>query len=148
MSEKEQLADGSTPGARNLEEDLATCNAATPGPWRACGPVRREDVVREEAPAWTDAPCGLTATVWEVGQVGDNYAPGLAVVNSNEKRTAEPNARFIAEAREGWPSAILSAMESQRVYRRLRQLVLHRHDIPEDVRQEVLRLCVVDDRDE
>lgn len=84
---------------REIEERWAN---ATPGPWHTGGPVTRKSIT---APL-TLAPYGngLSAEVWEVGRRGQQFAPGIAVVNhsssddGSEVTEAEPNAIAIAAA--------------------------------------------------
>lgn len=76
--------------ARDLEADLAICEAATPE-------------------KWVTRPCGC----------GDCDLHFLNVAHS-EGRLEPQDARFIANAREGWPYAIRRAMEAEEQVDRLR----------------------------
>ncbi|MBG9774270.1 hypothetical protein [Brevibacillus laterosporus] len=73
---------------RNLREDLEICNAATEGPW---GASHDEWPVNANLRHWV-------STHWD----------GLACAVSYE------DARFIAEARDGWPHAIRRAVDAER----------------------------------
>lgn len=77
---------------RDLEADLAVCEAATPGPYniRPCG-------------------CGHPAC----DQVF------ISITKADGRLTPE-DARFIAEAHEGWPYAIRRALEAEAEIDRLR----------------------------
>jgi hypothetical protein len=68
---------------RNLNADLAICNAATPGPW-------------------------VIATTTDDTFVLDKND---LIVSASERHE---DARFIAEARTGWPHAIERAMAAER----------------------------------
>jgi len=76
---------------RDLEADLAICEAATPGPWKY-------------------APCGCSPTC-------DNADLSLI---SDEGWVSLDDARFITEAREGWPYAIRRALAAEAEIDRLR----------------------------
>ena len=78
--------------ARDLEADLAICEAATPGPWEIwrCG-------------------CGHPAC--------NQY---FINVTRSDGRLDPQDAKFIAEAREGWPYAIRRALEAEAEVDRLR----------------------------
>jgi hypothetical protein len=98
--------------ARDLEKDLAICEAATPGPWEV---EQTKGVVRT---AITDA---LDPNIWPLyivmpsppfvlGKCGaaiavDHFRGGI--------REAEAVARFIAEARTGWSYAIRRALAAE-----------------------------------
>jgi len=85
--------------ARDLEADLAICEAAPPGPWIANTDPRFHDnlVWGPKGPGW--------------GTVAE------ATRYLKEKREI---AKFIAEAREGWPYAIRRALEAEAEVDRLR----------------------------
>jgi hypothetical protein len=78
-----------TTPARDLEVDLAICEAATPGPW----------MDHKEHDLWRE-------------------------VRANHSMIADcltdSDARFIAEARTGWPYAIRRALEAEAEVDRLR----------------------------
>jgi len=74
--------------ARDLEADLAICEAATPGPY-------------EQRDLYVTAKMGTNEVAISIC-----YAPSVA--------------RFIAEAREGWPYAIRRALEAEAEVDRLR----------------------------
>jgi hypothetical protein len=85
---------------RDLNADLAICDAATAGPWRYCGDK------------WGD----LIA-----------YSPELRGFHNNGGELAEldgpncvGNAAFITEARTGWPHSIKRAMAAEAEVERLR----------------------------
>ena len=75
--------------ARDLEADLAICEAATPGPYRI-----------------KPCECGC-------GRV-------LLSITLTDGRFLPEDARFIAEAREGWPYAIRRALAAEAEVDRLR----------------------------
>ncbi|BBI32342.1 hypothetical protein [Cohnella abietis] len=78
------------PDTRDLDADLAVCEAATPGPYRL-----------------TPCSCGKCDLVFiSLSRSGGLLLPG--------------DARFIAEARTGWPHAINRAQEAERENVRLR----------------------------
>lgn len=93
--------------SRTLDEIRARWANATPGPWKAGGPVTREALLRA-------APSGLSAEVYEIGHNSDHFPPALAVVNDycvphplrgpkvldRERWTAADNAQAIAHAPE------------------------------------------------
>lgn len=81
--------------ARDLEADLAICEAATPGPWAVCGRY----VVRDK---------------YELG----NYRQ--AVFKAEHIPKIEADMRFAVEAREGWPYAIRRALAAEAEIDRLR----------------------------
>jgi hypothetical protein len=105
--------------ARDLEKDLAICEAATPGPWEV---EQTKGVART---AITDA---LDPNIWPLyivmpsppfvlGKCGaaiavDHFRGGI--------KEAEAIARFIAEARTGWPYAIRRALAAEAEVDRLR----------------------------
>jgi hypothetical protein len=72
---------------RNLHSDLAICNAALVGPWE-----------------------------WGVdsGELLLQNSRGVPVVFISEPGITDADARFIAEARTGWPHAIERAMAAER----------------------------------
>jgi len=85
--------------ARDLEVDLAICEAAPPGPWIANTDPRFHDNL-----------------VW--GPKGPGFETvAEATPYLKEKREI---AKFIAEAREGWPYAIRRALEAEAEVDRLR----------------------------
>lgn len=79
--------------ARNLEKDLAICEAATPGPY-------------------TIEPCGC-------GHSACNFV-FIHKINYSDGRLLPEDARFIAEARIGWPYAIRRALAAEAEVDRLR----------------------------
>jgi hypothetical protein len=81
--------------SRDLEADLAICEAATPGPWAVCGRY----VVRDK---------------YELG----NYRQ--AVFKAEHIPKIEADMRFAVEAREGWPYAIRRALAAEAEIDRLR----------------------------
>lgn len=86
--------------ARDLEVDLAICEAATPGPWEAqISQSGSEVVTGDDSSTWV---CQLWYKDEDIMQ--------------NHKS----NARFIAEAREGWPYAIRRALAAEAEIDRLR----------------------------
>ncbi|MGG3873114.1 hypothetical protein [Brevibacillus laterosporus] len=78
---------------RDLNADLEICNAATKGPWSWCGDKFGDLVV---------------------------YSPKLRGFHNNGGEIAQldygnqEDARFIVEARAGWPHAIERALEAER----------------------------------
>lgn len=88
--------------ARDLEADLAICEAATPGPWR-----------------WKEG-YGLE----RMKLVGEfeimNFGVGGTYDQVAGMEPDEDDAQFIAEAREGWPYAIRRAMAAEAEVDRLR----------------------------
>jgi hypothetical protein len=85
-----------------LAEIEARAAAATPGPWDAGGPVKRESITKVLTGG--GGPNGLSREVWEVGAAGDLVPPGIAVVNrytnGGGSWEARANAEFIAHARQ------------------------------------------------
>jgi hypothetical protein len=79
--------------ARDLEADLAICEAATPGPY-TIEPCR----------------CGHSACKFVF----------ICKITYSDGRLLPEDARFIAEAREGWPYAIRRALEAEAEIDRLR----------------------------
>lgn len=79
---------------RDLEADLAICEAATPGPWVV---ALKDCVVRD---------------YWEVD--------GSRQVVLSAANDIEADAHFAAEARQGWPYAIQRAQEAEQEVDRLR----------------------------
>ncbi|MFC5468440.1 hypothetical protein ACFPPD_06885 [Cohnella suwonensis] len=73
--------------ARDLDADLAICEAATPGPWIVAVSIH---VVRD---------------FWE--------NDGSRQVVFTAANDIEADARFTAEARQGWPYAIRRAQEAE-----------------------------------
>jgi len=95
---------------RDLLADLRICEAATPGPWEQMngndvfttrGAVNGEGVKCDDNDGWYIASCNP----------GPTFVNGEEMELSFHERTA--NARFIAEAREGWPKAICRAQEAE-----------------------------------
>jgi hypothetical protein len=85
---------------RDLNADLAICNAATSGPWKAVGwTIPTDDQYRV-----TQAEAGgkEVITAWQ----GVKY-PGMPEISGDEARA---NTIFAAEARTGWPHAIERAI--------------------------------------
>jgi hypothetical protein len=80
--------------ARDLDADLDLCEAATLGPWKACG--------------------GLV--------ISDLYNEWLTVVSAPRSPLPERmNIKFIAAAREGWPYAIQLAQQLEREVEQLQK---------------------------
>jgi len=92
------------PTARDLEADLAICEAATPGPWMFC---EYEHTRRD-------------GTYWHIragsGFFDDCSFQGFELASY----MSSSDARFIAEARTGWPYAIRRALEAEAEVDRLR----------------------------
>lgn len=82
--------------ARDLEADLALCEAATPGPWIN---LRDTSICTEKTDreGWHDE-----------------------IIRPRTPRPRMPNMVFIATAREGWPYAIRRALELEAEVDRLR----------------------------
>ncbi|WP_279041746.1 hypothetical protein [Brevibacillus borstelensis] len=86
---------------RDLQADLKICEAATPGPWRMNDSDMYEDNI-----------------VW--GPKGPGYGAVARVENDYPRKPRINDARFVAEAREGWPETIRYAMSLEREIDRLR----------------------------
>ena len=84
---------------RDLEADLAICEAATPGPWRINDDSRYSNCL-----VWGSRGSGRGA----IAEVRDYNL------------SWRDNVRFIAAAREGWPYAIRRALEAESEIDRLR----------------------------
>jgi len=82
---------------RDLEADLAICEAATPGPWVGC-----QDAV-------SNSPLNWICQMYE--------GEGATAIHFDNH---EANARFVANAREGWPYAIRRALAAEAEIDRLR----------------------------
>jgi len=82
---------------RNLQADLAICEAATPGPWMFC----EYEHTRHDG------------TYWHIlagrGFFDDYSFQGFELASY----MSSSDARFIAEAREGWPHAIRRALAAE-----------------------------------
>lgn len=85
--------------ARDLEKDLAICEAATTGPWLPNRDPRSSDYI-----------------IW--GPKGPGYG-AIAEAKIYQEQWRD-NVRFIAEARTGWPYAIRRALEAEAEIDRLR----------------------------
>lgn len=79
---------------RDLDEDLKICEEATPGPWTPNNDARYEDHL-----------------VW--GSKGPGYGAVAEVRFDHPRKPRRYDAKFIAEAREGWPHAIKRALEAE-----------------------------------
>lgn len=89
---------------RDLHADLAVCDAATPGLWEA--DLNSDDsaqILSTSAPGW------VCQTWYKNEEVMPNSAN---------------NARFIAEARQGWPEAIRRAIAAEAENERLRKALV------------------------
>jgi hypothetical protein len=82
--------------SRDLEKDLAICGSATPGPWEY----------------QLDDPHVVQGKYW--------FVRSRSVRKFVAECCDEDIARFIAEAREGWPYAIRRALEAEAEVDRLR----------------------------
>lgn len=92
-----------TKARRDLDADLALCEAATPGPW-----IREPEFGRE---IYSESYlCGSVVTA-----VGDDMSY-VDITPNNE--------RFILEAREGWPHAIRRAIAAEEKWAKLRSIVV------------------------
>ncbi|WP_127580158.1 hypothetical protein [Paenibacillus koleovorans] len=80
---------------RDLEADLAICEAATPGNWETDG----FSVFTEMKP---------------------DYSGGYSIFHSHEGPNRENDCEFASAARAGWPYAIRRAMEAENEIDRLR----------------------------
>lgn len=88
---------------RDLQKDMETCQRATPEPWE----IHRNDVGDEYA-------CVVPTEIYDSdGFPVVSYEGGLAPDCNWKAETLEANANFITEAREGWPEAIIRAMEAE-----------------------------------
>ena len=83
---------------RNLKVDLEICNRASKAPWR---------VATNKHPTTSGNSWG-----WVEG-TRENWCW------SNDNKKSYADARFIAQAREGWPHAIERAMEAEELNREL-----------------------------
>ena len=83
---------------RNLKVDLETCNRASKAPWR---------VATNKHPTTSGNSWG-----WVEG-TRENWCW------SNDNKKSYADARFIAQAREGWPHAIERAIEAEALAREL-----------------------------
>lgn len=81
--------------ARDLEADLAICEAAAPGPW---------SVVAE--------------TICTTKTDGEGWH--TAIIHPRTPRPDRETMKFVASAREGWPYAIRRAMQAEDEADRLR----------------------------
>jgi len=88
---------------RDLEADLAICEAATPGPWY--------DI--------TDRICSEVTTNPNGGP--QHWIFQLWFKDEENMQNYAANARFITEAREGWPYAIRRALGAEAEVKRLRE---------------------------
>jgi len=106
---------------RDLFKDLELCEKATPGPWEQMngtdvftklGAVNGDGVKADDNAGWYIADCGVE---------------GFTPVNGEDMELSiaeqRANARFIAEAREGWPHAIRRALEAEAERDELRKIV-------------------------
>jgi len=91
---------------RDLYADLAICNAATPGPWAA-------------DKGYEQSERGNYVYSQAEGSVVCAEQDGTDCVLSNE------DARFIAEARTGWPHAIERALAAERKLAEIRRLAFN-----------------------
>jgi hypothetical protein len=85
---------------RNLKVDLEICNRASKAPWR---------VVTNKHPTTSGNSWG-----WVEG-TRENWCW------SNDNKKSYADARFIAQAREGWPHAIERAMKAEALVLELRE---------------------------
>jgi len=126
MSRAENLMSGETK-VRNLRADLAICEAATPGPWmweeeqhQTYGTLYHPPEPYE--PAYVYITVGDSDPI----KIAEMWTPVYSVeTDEGEKEkflpgTQDANARFIAEAREGWPYAIRRALELEEEVQSLR----------------------------
>lgn len=87
--------------ARDLEADLAICEAATPGPWEF----------------GTNAHPELSGKPWGwIKSMGSR----IAVWSGSNNPNFYHDNRFMSAAREGWPYAIRRALEAEAEVDRLR----------------------------
>lgn len=109
---------------RDLQADLAICEAATPGPWRV---YRSQyfDCEWECGHKADDPPCEKGVGECEyIKQREPADVGGPFEVDCGEYRgLSNENAEFIAAAREGWPHAIKRALAAERRVRQLESAV-------------------------
>lgn len=91
---------------RNLIDDLKLCVEATPGPWET---VDGAEIAPKTGQKAHVELCRVVGP-WD----GSNWYTD---------KEAKANARFIAEAREGWPHAIRRALEAEAERDELRKIV-------------------------
>lgn len=89
---------------RNLKVDLEICNRASKAPWR---------VATNKHPTTSGNSWG-----WVEG-TRENWCW------SNDNKKSYADARFIAQAREGWPHAIERAIEAEALARELVEALKH-----------------------
>lgn len=119
-----------TTDKRDLHADLAICNAATAGPWAARGwstPTDDQFFVRQ-----TEDGGKEVATAWQ----GVRY-PDMPEISAKE---ASANARFIAEARTGWPHAIERALTAEELCAHQGRSILALAERNRELKVEVERL--------
>lgn len=90
---------------RDLEADLAICEAATPGPWK--------QFICPVSDAMKDHP-------YHHGVSSTRSTLVMAVTGPYGDTQSAQDAAFIAAAREGWPYTIRRALEAEDVIDRLR----------------------------
>jgi len=88
---------------RDLKADLEICNRATRGPW---------DIYHE----FNTRQNGTERGIASAGIYSNNKDKTVYDTNIN-------NAEFIAQAREGWPHAILRAIKAEAELAKLRKVV-------------------------
>jgi hypothetical protein len=92
--------------ARDLDADLAICEAASPGKWLTHMVPKPEE---------------LDASLYHYGVSSPDSLTVYALTGPYGHEQSLADAEFIADAREGWPYAIHRAQENERENDRLRE---------------------------
>ena len=117
---------------RNLQKDMETCQRATPEPWE----IHRNDVGDEYA-------CIVPTEIYDSdGFPVVSYEGGLAPDCNWKAETLEANANFIVAAREGWPEAIIRAMEAEEENAELKQELIATRSRLVDMEETLELACI------
>jgi hypothetical protein len=100
---------GSQDAERDLEADLLVCERATPGPWHADTTEPGDCVVWAEAPGYDPSIHVLNIGPARVGAVGVAFDSEME------------DARFVGEARTGWPIALRRALAAEEALRQFKR---------------------------